>query len=514
MDILPSELPREASDAFGGALLPFIDALATEGSPLPPELSSATIASNGELTPAYRYIASIRASQQRSPPPDERTYDPLALEGSTVLSLQGNLFDSGLINAALDVVEHAGGRFDLLSVNVRPNTTSADNQATSVRQKSSALLQLTLDHGRPALEAVIERLRELAVRMPMADATVVELPEHCGGVFDRTISTEPIFTSSAAAAVSSSPTTAAAASSTASSRAATRLRGGGGDAAGGETPQATVGRRLVVLGAGLCAGPAVELLSRSDHDTVSVVSAVPGEAERLCASIGRPNLEPVTLDARPSSAQGWAGVRALLGTADAALSLLPAPMHAPVAEECIAVNTPLVTASYVSPELQALHEKAVAAGVPILAEMGLDPGMVSGPSGLECFCSIRRPLPLLLRILLCCYFHPLPIPTPLSPSAFSPSAHPPHPLLPLPGSHVSCRAHRPSARRRRQSHLLQLRVWWSAGARMRLHHAPRVQIQLVACGCPRRVPQSRTIPRGRGRGVRSCRAPAALCDAP
>jgi len=68
-------------------------------------------------------------------------------------------------------------------------------------------------------------------------------------------------------------------------------------------------------------------------------------------------------------------VRELLASADAALSLLPAPMHAPVAEECIRTGTPLVTASYVSPELQALHEQAEAAGVPILAEMGLDPGM-------------------------------------------------------------------------------------------------------------------------------------------
>ena len=139
-----------------------------------------------------------RPSQQRTQPSDERAYDPLALEGSTVLSLQGNLFDSGLINASLDVVEQAGGRFDLLSVNVRPNTTSATTQATTVRQKSSALLQLTLDQGRPALEAVIRtlrdlalqvsstvafsrlpcpsltfhRLRDLALQMPMADATV------------------------------------------------------------------------------------------------------------------------------------------------------------------------------------------------------------------------------------------------------------------------------------------------------------------------------------------------------
>ena len=61
--------------------------------------------------------------------------------------------------------------------------------------------------------------------------------------------------------------------------------------------------------------------------------------------------------------------------ADAVLSLLPAPLHATVAEQCIAARTPLVTASYVSPELAELHDGARRAGVPLLCELGLDPGL-------------------------------------------------------------------------------------------------------------------------------------------
>ena len=81
-----------------------------------------------------------------------------AIEGSTVIRLQGHLFDTGLINAALDVVEAAGGRFDLLEVSVRPNATHATGAAAGVRfdsldsatwrHQSSALMQLTLDEGR------------------------------------------------------------------------------------------------------------------------------------------------------------------------------------------------------------------------------------------------------------------------------------------------------------------------------------------------------------------------------
>ena len=50
-------------------------------------------------------------------------------------------------------------------------------------------------------------------------------------------------------------------------------------------------------------------------------------------------------------------------------------MHVPIARCCIEHGKPLVTASYVSEEMKSLHEDAVQANVPILCEMGLDPGM-------------------------------------------------------------------------------------------------------------------------------------------
>ena len=120
VDILPAELPREASHHFGDALLPFVDALASSpGAPLPPELAAATIAEGGALTAGYHFIAAMRAAREREISQEEPALAaPTAalsaeharkLEGSTVLSLHGHLFDSGLINATLDVVEAAGG---------------------------------------------------------------------------------------------------------------------------------------------------------------------------------------------------------------------------------------------------------------------------------------------------------------------------------------------------------------------------------------------------------------------
>ena len=63
VDILPSELPREASIDFSGVLQEFIPAIAKadysvpfEQLDLPPEIKRAVIAHRGELTPDYRYI--------------------------------------------------------------------------------------------------------------------------------------------------------------------------------------------------------------------------------------------------------------------------------------------------------------------------------------------------------------------------------------------------------------------------------------------------------------------------
>jgi saccharopine dehydrogenase (NAD+, L-lysine-forming) len=63
VDILPSELPRDASVDFSRVLCPFIPAIAQadysvpfEQLALPPEIKRAVIAHRGELTPSYRYI--------------------------------------------------------------------------------------------------------------------------------------------------------------------------------------------------------------------------------------------------------------------------------------------------------------------------------------------------------------------------------------------------------------------------------------------------------------------------
>ncbi len=60
---------------------------------------------------------------------------------------------------------------------------------------------------------------------------------------------------------------------------------------------------------------------------------------------------------------------------DLVVSLLPYGFHVMVAEKCIAHKKNMVTTSYVKPEMKALDQKAKEAGIIILNECGLDPGI-------------------------------------------------------------------------------------------------------------------------------------------
>ena len=61
--------------------------------------------------------------------------------------------------------------------------------------------------------------------------------------------------------------------------------------------------------------------------------------------------------------------------ADIVISMLPARFHYLVAEDCVEFGKHMITASYVSKEVQALHERAVDKGLLLLNEIGVDPGI-------------------------------------------------------------------------------------------------------------------------------------------
>ncbi|HTB05640.1 MAG TPA: saccharopine dehydrogenase C-terminal domain-containing protein [Bacteroidia bacterium] len=61
--------------------------------------------------------------------------------------------------------------------------------------------------------------------------------------------------------------------------------------------------------------------------------------------------------------------------ADIVISMLPAALHPKIAEQCVKLKKSMVTASYVSPEMKALDADARKAGIILMNEAGLDPGI-------------------------------------------------------------------------------------------------------------------------------------------
>ncbi|GGK65790.1 saccharopine dehydrogenase family protein [Rufibacter glacialis] len=64
-----------------------------------------------------------------------------------------------------------------------------------------------------------------------------------------------------------------------------------------------------------------------------------------------------------------------IGRAEVVISMLPALFHPLVAQTCLDLEKHLVTASYVPPQIKAMHAQAEAKGLTFLMECGLDPGI-------------------------------------------------------------------------------------------------------------------------------------------
>ena len=67
--------------------------------------------------------------------------------------------------------------------------------------------------------------------------------------------------------------------------------------------------------------------------------------------------------------------RNLIQESDLIISLLPPSLHIVLAKDCLLYSKHFISASYISPELQALDEEAKAKGLLFLMETGLDPGI-------------------------------------------------------------------------------------------------------------------------------------------
>lgn len=128
-------------------------------------------------------------------------------------------------------------------------------------------------------------------------------------------------------------------------------------------------KRVLLLGSGYVSGPVIEYFTRDAGTQVTVASVLLSQAEELAACY--PNTIPVMLDV--SSQEGH--LESLVKDHDVVISLLPYRYHPLVAKHCINKKVNMVTASYLSPAMKELQISAEEAGITIVNEMGLDPGI-------------------------------------------------------------------------------------------------------------------------------------------
>ncbi len=126
--------------------------------------------------------------------------------------------------------------------------------------------------------------------------------------------------------------------------------------------------KYLVFGAGFVAEPLVEYLLRRSDNSVTVVSHILEEAQALAKKF--PGVEAVQADVTNQSQ-----IEPLIAKYDLVVSLVPATLHTVIAKASIAQKKNMVTASYESPAMRELKQEALDAGVTILNEIGLDPGI-------------------------------------------------------------------------------------------------------------------------------------------
>jgi saccharopine dehydrogenase-like NADP-dependent oxidoreductase len=130
-------------------------------------------------------------------------------------------------------------------------------------------------------------------------------------------------------------------------------------------------KKILVIGAGKSATSLIDYLCEhaiSEKWEVTVTDITQKAA--LSKTLNRPHTHAEALEVQHAEKR-----KSLIKVHDIVISMLPAYMHIDVATDCLEFHKHLVTASYVSEEMQALNMEAKQKGLIFLNEIGLDPGI-------------------------------------------------------------------------------------------------------------------------------------------
>ncbi|WP_112084937.1 saccharopine dehydrogenase family protein [Flavobacterium lacus] len=130
-------------------------------------------------------------------------------------------------------------------------------------------------------------------------------------------------------------------------------------------------RNILIIGAGRSASSLIKyLLSKSETENLKLTIADLSMEMAEKKTNNHPNATPIQLDiANVDHRQREIQKAAIV------ISMLPAHLHIEIAEDCLAFNKHMVTASYISPKMQELDSQAKEKGLVFMNEIGLDPGI-------------------------------------------------------------------------------------------------------------------------------------------
>lgn len=126
-------------------------------------------------------------------------------------------------------------------------------------------------------------------------------------------------------------------------------------------------KKVLLLGSGFVARPCAEYIVRDPSNELTIACRTLAAAQSLAANLS--NTTAISLDASSPD------LDAQVAAHDLVISLIPYTYHATVIKSAIKGKTHVVTTSYVSPAMRELDEEAKNAGIVVLNEIGLDPGI-------------------------------------------------------------------------------------------------------------------------------------------
>ena len=130
-------------------------------------------------------------------------------------------------------------------------------------------------------------------------------------------------------------------------------------------------RKILLIGAGKSTSALIKYLKeKSNEEKLQLIIGDLSLANAEKFAGDHPNTKAIELDIFKTDQRQEA-----IKNADIVISMLPARFHIEVAKDCVNFNKNLVTASYVSDEMQALDEEVKQKGLTFMNEIGVDPGI-------------------------------------------------------------------------------------------------------------------------------------------